>query len=207
MASLLGYVDRAEHRTARAPALAHGRHRRRPGRRGREQRASAPMRRTRQIRTKLEEAGRRRRAEPPGRAAGCASTAPGSRMPVRTLLPRERGLGAWPAPGSIWCWDIPGTGRGRLLIVAGVGLPRKVLSSKAARRQKKFTQHFADAIDVIVRGIRSGLPVGECLNIIARESPEPVGYRVQASGRGPEARHDLEGRRSTGAAGACRPPT
>jgi tight adherence protein B len=59
-------------------------------------------------------------------------------------------------------------------VVMGIGLPRKYLASAAASRQKKFTQHFADSIDIIVRGIRSGLPVGECLNIIAREAPEPV---------------------------------
>lgn len=57
----------------------------------------------------------------------------------------------------------------------GLGLPRFVLARLAARRQKEFTRLFADAIDVIVRGIRSGLPVGECLAIIARETPDPVG--------------------------------
>jgi tight adherence protein B len=61
-----------------------------------------------------------------------------------------------------------------VLIVGGLFFPRKYVKSKAAKRQKRFTQHFADAIDVIVRGIKSGLPVGECLNIIARESPSPV---------------------------------
>ena len=59
-------------------------------------------------------------------------------------------------------------------LVMGLGFPRYVLNHMAKKRQTKFTQHFADAIDVIVRGIKSGLPVGECLNIIARESPEPV---------------------------------
>jgi tight adherence protein B len=59
--------------------------------------------------------------------------------------------------------------------VLGIGLPRAALNWLAKRRQRRFTQHFADAIDVIVRGIRSGLPVSECLQIIARESPDPVG--------------------------------
>ncbi|HYM31464.1 MAG TPA: type II secretion system F family protein [Candidatus Cybelea sp.] len=61
-----------------------------------------------------------------------------------------------------------------VLPVMGVGFPRYVLNYLAKRRQKAFTKLFADAIDVIVRGIKSGLPVGECLNIIASESPEPV---------------------------------
>jgi tight adherence protein B len=56
----------------------------------------------------------------------------------------------------------------------GLGLPRWVLGFLAARRRKKFTQHFATAIDVIVRSVRSGLPVNEALRIVAKESPEPV---------------------------------
>jgi len=64
------------------------------------------------------------------------------------------------------------------LVVAvsvGFGLPRYIVRYLTQRRVNQFTLRFADAIDVIVRGIRSGLPVGECLQIIARESPEPVG--------------------------------
>jgi tight adherence protein B len=57
---------------------------------------------------------------------------------------------------------------------AGLGLPRWVVGFLAARRIKKFTEHFSDAIDIIVRGIKSGLPVHDCLKIIGRESPEPL---------------------------------
>lgn len=60
-------------------------------------------------------------------------------------------------------------------ITIGFGLPRYVLASMSKRRVTKFTKEFANAVDVIVRGIKSGLPVGECLNIVATESPEPVG--------------------------------
>ena len=42
------------------------------------------------------------------------------------------------------------------------------------RRQKKFEAEFSNAIDVIVRGVKSGLPVNECLKIIAAEAPKPV---------------------------------
>ena len=58
-------------------------------------------------------------------------------------------------------------------------LPKLILRIMARRRQKKFTSHFASAIDVIVRGIRSGLPVGECLAIIGREIPDPVGHEFR----------------------------
>ncbi|MEQ9643136.1 MAG: type II secretion system F family protein [Alphaproteobacteria bacterium] len=59
-------------------------------------------------------------------------------------------------------------------ITVGFGLPRFVVRFLGKRRLKMFNLRFADAVDVIVRGIKSGLPIGECLNIIARESPEPV---------------------------------
>jgi tight adherence protein B len=59
-------------------------------------------------------------------------------------------------------------------ISVGFGLPRFVVRFLAKRRVKQFNLRFADAVDVIVRGIKSGLPIGECMNIIARESPEPV---------------------------------
>ena len=59
--------------------------------------------------------------------------------------------------------------------VAGLGLPRWVLSFLTARRRKKFTAGFAGAIDVIVRSVKSGLPTGEALRIVAREAPDPVG--------------------------------
>ena len=59
-------------------------------------------------------------------------------------------------------------------IPVGFFLPTWFLGILAARRQDKFTAQFADAVDVIVRGIQSGLPVGECMRVIARESPEPT---------------------------------
>jgi tight adherence protein B len=61
------------------------------------------------------------------------------------------------------------------VFVVGLGLPRWVLGFLAARRKKKFTEHFATAIDVIVRSVKSGLPTNEALRIVAREAAEPVG--------------------------------
>jgi tight adherence protein B len=60
-------------------------------------------------------------------------------------------------------------------VLLGAGVPKFVLGTMAKRRQNEFTKHFAEAIDVITRGIRSGLPVGECLNVIAREFEGPLG--------------------------------
>lgn len=72
--------------------------------------------------------------------------------------------------------------------VAGFGFPRFILNFKIKRRQKKFVAHFADGMDIIVRGVRTGLPLGDCLKIIAHESPDPLGAEfrrvVEAEGLG-----------------------
>ena len=64
-------------------------------------------------------------------------------------------------------------------VIVGLGLPRWVISFLAKGRMKKFSSHFADAVDVIVRGIKSGLPVHDCLKIISKESPAPLGPEFQ----------------------------
>lgn len=61
----------------------------------------------------------------------------------------------------------------------GYGAPRWVLSFIAAGRLKKFTAEFPNAMDIIVRGIKSGLPVNDGLKIIAKESPAPLGPEFQ----------------------------
>jgi len=59
--------------------------------------------------------------------------------------------------------------------VAGLGLPRWVLGFLRRRREKRFTGDFASAIDVIVRSVKSGLPTGDALKIVASEFRDPVG--------------------------------
>ncbi len=63
---------------------------------------------------------------------------------------------------------------------ACLGIPRWVLKFLKKRRQNKFLAEFANAIDVIVRGIKAGLPVNDTLKVIALESPDPVGPEFQA---------------------------
>ena len=58
--------------------------------------------------------------------------------------------------------------------VGTLGLPRWFLSKATKRRQYKFLSELANAIDVVVRGVKSGLPLNECLQVISRESPEPL---------------------------------
>jgi tight adherence protein B len=59
-------------------------------------------------------------------------------------------------------------------VVGGFGLPRWVVGRIHKRRMNKFLEEFPNAVDVIVRGVRAGLPVNECLAIISREAKEPV---------------------------------
>jgi tight adherence protein B len=58
--------------------------------------------------------------------------------------------------------------------VFAFGFPRWLLARRIKARQAKFLTEFANAIDIIVRGIKSGLPLGDCMQIIAAEAPEPV---------------------------------
>ncbi len=60
-------------------------------------------------------------------------------------------------------------------ILAGAGLPHFALGYLINKRVKKFTASFPDAIELLVRGLRSGLPVTETLGVVAREIPGPVG--------------------------------
>jgi tight adherence protein B len=72
-----------------------------------------------------------------------------------------------------------------IAITFGIGLPKLVIGIKAKRRIGLFTSQFSDAIDVVVRGIRSGLPLGECINIIGREMNDPIGaeFRLITEGQ------------------------
>ena len=59
-------------------------------------------------------------------------------------------------------------------VVGGLGLPRWFLGMLTTGRQRKFSSQLAEGIDIIVRGVKSGLPLHQCLQIIAKESPAPL---------------------------------
>ena len=61
-----------------------------------------------------------------------------------------------------------------MAFVAGFGIPRWVLGFLIGRRQKKFLSELPNALDVMVRSIRSGLPLNDALRLIAAEGQEPV---------------------------------
>jgi tight adherence protein B len=61
-----------------------------------------------------------------------------------------------------------------LAFAAGFGLPRWVLSFLKKRREQKFLKALPDAVDVIVRGIKAGLPLFESIKVVAADAPEPL---------------------------------
>jgi tight adherence protein B len=61
----------------------------------------------------------------------------------------------------------------------GVGGPHFIIGKMIKRRIAKFTTNFPDAIELIVRGLRSGLPITETLGIVASEIPGPVGIEFR----------------------------
>ena len=60
-------------------------------------------------------------------------------------------------------------------LLLGVGLPHMVVSSLIKRRIKAFNAKFPDAIELMVRGLRSGLPISETMQVVAEEIQDPVG--------------------------------
>lgn len=65
-------------------------------------------------------------------------------------------------------------------VVVGAGLPHKVVGFFIKRRIGKFTAKFPDAIELLVRGLRSGLPITETISVVASEVDGPVGVEFKA---------------------------
>lgn len=103
----------------------------------------------------------------------------GINMPVTTYWMIAAGVGLMLALGGFIVqkgW--PGAAGG--FFVGTFGLPIWFLGMQVGARQKKFQLQLADAIDVIVRGVKSGLPLNQCLRIIAADSPEPLKSEFQS---------------------------
>jgi len=64
-------------------------------------------------------------------------------------------------------------------IFAGLGLPRFMLARARKRRLQKFVDQFPNAVDLIVRGVKSGLPLNDTLKMVASEMQEPVRSEFQ----------------------------
>ncbi|QZH73868.1 MAG: type II secretion system F family protein [Erythrobacter sp.] len=64
-------------------------------------------------------------------------------------------------------------------VMVGAGIPHFVVGSAIKKRTNAFTSKFPDAIELLVRGLRSGLPVAETLGVVGQEVPGPVGIEFR----------------------------
>ena len=67
-----------------------------------------------------------------------------------------------------------------IAVVIGAGLPHFVVGFFIKRRVNKFTTKFPDAIELLVRGLRSGLPISETMGVVGAEVAGPVGEEFRA---------------------------
>ena len=65
-------------------------------------------------------------------------------------------------------------------LFAGIGVPHFVVGKLINRRLAQFNANFPDAIDLMVRGLRSGLPISETMIVVSSEIPGPVGLEFRA---------------------------
>jgi len=108
-------------------------------------------------------------------------------LPLTSRL-AQAGLGSW-TPQKFWIASGVSGAVGFVLALVigghllgaavmafgtGLGLPRWALSYLKKRREKAFLKALPDAVDVIVRGIKAGLPLFESIKVVAADSPEPL---------------------------------
>ncbi len=65
-------------------------------------------------------------------------------------------------------------------VIGGLGVPRWYINRKRKKRFDKFLKEFPAAVDIIVRGIKAGIPLGDCIRNIASEATEPVKTEFRA---------------------------
>ncbi len=134
--------------------------------------ANTPEARRKQIMDQLKEADRKERKARMTMAAKLRQAGLGMKVQTFIIISVVVGLVAFLVAFILGVNPLIGLG---IAFVMGFGLPRWVVGFIGKRRMKKFSGEFANAVDVIVRGIKSGLPVHECFKIIGKESPAPLG--------------------------------
>lgn len=73
-----------------------------------------------------------------------------------------------------WIVGLPLYAAAAIAVAGLLGLPRWIVNFLRKRRMNRFVNEFANAMDVIVRGVKAGLPLNDCIRIIAAEAAEPV---------------------------------
>lgn len=79
----------------------------------------------------------------------------------------------WGSGLPFYLWILPG-------LLAGMFLVDRFVKFRGGRRANRFMKQLPEAIDTIIRGIRSGLPVIECIGSVGEEYDDPVGGHFQA---------------------------
>lgn len=64
-------------------------------------------------------------------------------------------------------------------IALGLMIPHIVTGTMAKRRQDKFMRTLPEALDLICRGLKSGLPVTESIRVVGQEIPDPIGFEFR----------------------------
>jgi tight adherence protein B len=77
-------------------------------------------------------------------------------------------------------------------VTAGLALPHAFVGWRAGRRESAFLQNLPEGIDIIVRGLKAGLPVSESMAAVGREANEPVGGLFREIGDLVRIGHPLE---------------
>ncbi|HLB80955.1 MAG TPA: type II secretion system F family protein [Dongiaceae bacterium] len=106
----------------------------------------------------------------------------GHRISVGQYLVACLLVGAAPAVGLKLAVGLPVLAALMVGLILGVGLPHLVVGFLGKRRLKRFNDLFPDAIDLIVRGLKSGLPVTESIKIVGTEIGKPVGEEFRLIG-------------------------
>ncbi len=77
---------------------------------------------------------------------------------------------------AIVCWvlDVPALFALVFGVAAGYVLPRFFLAQRRKRYQAKFLDELPNAVEAIVRGVKSGMPLNDSIKIVAKEIKEPV---------------------------------
>jgi tight adherence protein B len=83
-------------------------------------------------------------------------------------------LGLITAALSVLLYGMPPILGALAAVSVGVGVPHMVLNNAVKRRMRRFMLQLPDAIDLIVRGVKSGLPVSEAINVIGSEMEDPI---------------------------------
>lgn len=98
----------------------------------------------------------------------------GLKIELRHYLAVNAGLALL---GALFAWvgHLPTVAMPLLAAIVGLGLPKMAVTILANRRANRFTAQFAEALDVMVRGLRTGLPLGECIAAIGNDMPAPLG--------------------------------